>query len=282
MALADDMKAVSICSLCRTVGMSRQNWYKERRTRQHREVDEQLVVKLVKDERLMQPRIGTRKLLKVLGPQLADHEIDIGRDRMFDVLERHGLLVPPLPRSYKTTNSQHSLPVFLNRIKGLDITAPNQVWVSDITYIRIESSFVYLTLLMDLFSRKIVGYHCGDSLEAIGCIEALRKAINDLPAGCFPIHHSDRGCQYCCHDYVRVLNDRNLAISMTEKDHCAENATAERLNGILKQEYSLRMVFKDLEHARRAVDQAVWLYNHRRPHSSLKMEVPAAVHEAAA
>lgn len=165
MALTGEMKAVNIVSLCDAVGMSRQNWYKGRRVRQRRKVDEQLVVKLVKNERLLQPRIGTRKLLKILRPGLDGHGVDIGRDRMFDVLGRHELLVPPLPRSYRTTNSRHSLPVFRNRIKGLEVTVPNQVWVSDITYIRTDDSFVYLTLIMDLFSRKIVGYHCGDSLE---------------------------------------------------------------------------------------------------------------------
>ncbi len=262
--------------------MSRQNWYKERRTRRRREVDEQLVVKLVKNERLLQPRIGTRKLLEILGRELSGHGIEVGRDRMFGILGRHDMLVPPLPRSYKTTNSRHCLPVFRNLVKGLEITGPNQAWASDITYIRIDGSFVYLTLIMDLFSRKIVGYHCGNSLEAIGCINALGKAIGDLPANCWPIHHSDRGCQYCCHEYVKVLNDRLLPVSMTEQDHCAENATAERLNGILKQEYSLGMVFKNLEHAGQAVDQAVWLYNNRRPHMSLQMQVPSAVHEAAA
>jgi len=282
MTLAGDMKTVNIASLCRAVGMSRANWYKTRKRRKHRETDEGLVVRLVRDERKMQPRLGTRKLLEVLGPQFASNGVQIGRDRLFELLRRHELLVPPLPRSYKTTNSRHSLPVFRNLLKEREVSAPNQVWVSDITYIRIDDSFVYLTLIMDLFSRKIVGYHCGDSLEAIGCIEALKKAIRDLPAKQYPIHHSDRGCQYCCHEYVKVLNDRQLPISMTEQQHCAENAAAERLNGILKQEYGLGMVFGDLSHARRAVDQAVWLYNHRRPHLSLDMKRPAQVHDRAA
>ena len=282
-ALNRDADAVNVSLLCRTVGMSRQNWYKHRKARTRRHLDEKLVVKLVKDERKLQHRIGTRKLQNVLKPIFADAGIQVGRDRLFDVLRRHGLLVPRLPRSSRTTNSRHSLPVFRNLAKDLNTTAVNQVWVSDITYIRVgHGEFVYLTLIMDRHSRKIVGYHCGNTLETLGCIKALEMALNELPENAKPIHHSDRGCQYCCHKYVNVLNDRSLPVSMTETDHCAENAHAERLNGILKQEYGLGMTFQDLGHARRVVDQAVWLYNHRRPHTSLKMKVPAEVHCQAA
>lgn len=282
-ALTEGSNAVNISSLCRTVGMSRQNWYRERKARERRQIDEELVVKLVKDERKLQNRMGGRKLHGVLKPALDDAGIQVGRDRLFDVLRRHNLLVPRLPRSSRTTNSHHSLPVFRNLVKNLNTTAANQVWVSDITYIRVgRGDFVYLTLIMDRHSRKIVGYHCGDSLETLGCIKALEMAIKELPENEKPIHHSDRGCQYCSHKYVSALNDRDLPVSMTETDHCAENAHAERLNGILKQEYALGMTFKDLNHARCVVDQAVWLYNHRRPHTSLKMKVPAAVHRQAA
>jgi len=172
--------------------------------------------------------------------------------------------------------------VFVNLVKDLDVVRPNQVWVSDITYVRVEDSFVYLALIMDLYSRKIVGYHCGDSLEAIGCIKALQRASEELPEDCQPIHHSDRGCQYCCHDYVERLDEQGMAISMTETNHCAENAHAERLNGILKQEYGLGMTLKNLEYARKAVDQAVALYNYRRPHKSLDMKRPAEVHRQSA
>ena len=250
--------------------------------RARRQVDEGLVTELVKCERKQQPRAGGRKLQAILGPDLAAAGISLGRDRMFEILGRHGLLVPPLPRSSKTTDSQHSLPVFHNRLKEMAVNAPNQAWVSDITYIRTESSFVYLALTMDRHSRKIVGYHCGDSLEALGAIKALEDALASLPDNCHPVHHSDRGCQYCCHEYVQRLWDRGLTISMTETDHCAENAHAERLNGILKQEYGLGMTFKNLEQARVAVEQAVDLYNHRRPHLSLGMRVPAEVHMQAA
>jgi transposase InsO family protein len=262
--------------------MTPSNWYKGKRKRQNVQVDEELIVSLVKEERKIQPRIGTRKLLELLAPELEKAGTSIGRDRLFRVLRRHDLLVPPLPRSYRTTDSRHVLPVFHNLAADVETTAPNQVWVSDITYVRIEDSFVYLSLIMDRHSRRIVGYHCGDSLEALGCIEALDMALGDLPEDAAPIHHSDRGCQYCCHEYVKRLERRGLPVSMTERNHCAENAHAERLNGILKQEYGLGLVFRDLDHARRAVEQAVWIYNNRRPHTSLGMRVPADVHSEAA
>lgn len=262
--------------------MSRNNWYKRKKTRKRKEVDEGLVVQMVKEERKLQSRIGGRKLHRLLGPDLAAAGVSLGRDRLFEILRNNDLLVPPLPKSCRTTNSSHSLPIFGNLLKELKIDGPNQAWVSDITYIRTENSFVYLTLIMDRFSRKIVGHHCGDSLEALGCIQALDKALAELPEGCSPIHHSDRGCQYCCHDYVARLQKHGLGISMTEINHCAENSHAERLNGILKQEYGLGMTFTGLEHASKAVEQAVWLYNHRRPHESLEMEFPAAVHRKVA
>jgi transposase InsO family protein len=262
--------------------MTRQNYYKQRKQRKVRKVDGELIARLVRQQRCQHPRIGGRKLHKLLSADLADAGISIGRDAFFSVLREHGLLVDPLPRAPRTTNSQHCLPVFRNLIRDLGPTAPNQIWVSDITYLRTEGNFVYLALVMDLYSRKIVGYHCGDSLESIGCVTALEQALAELPENRFPIHHSDRGCQYCCHEYVKRLFLRDLSVSMTEENHCYENAHAERVNGILKQEYGLRMTFRDGDQARRAVSQAVSLYNNRRPHTSLQYQVPADVHREAA
>lgn len=272
----------TVVSLCREAGMSTGNWYKKRKSRQRKRVDEDLVAELVNRERAVQPRIGTRKLLVLLSSSFAENEVDVGRDRLFEILRDRELLIECLPKSRKTTNSRHSLPLFRNTVKGLELDDANQAWCSDITYIRTEDSFVYLSLIMDLHSRMIVGHHCGNSLEAIGCLKALDMALEDLPEGKKPIHHSDRGCQYCCHDYVNRLRDNKLGISMTETNHCAENAHAERLNGILKQEYALGLTFKNAEQASQAVDQAVYLYNHRRPHLKLAMKVPAEVHCKAA
>ena len=237
------------------------------------------MVSLVARERRLQPRLGVRKLHGLLGGELAQAGVEIGRDRFFEVMRDHGLLVQPLPpRSYRTTDSRHNLPLFENLIKRLEPTGPNQVWVSDITYIRTDEGFEHLTLIMDLYSRMIVGHHCSERLDADANLNALRQALRDLPADRYPIHHSDRGCQYCCHEYVQVLQDRDLPVSMTEENHCYENAYAERLNGILKQEHGLGATFKTRQQARRAVDQAVWIYNNRRPHGSLKNKMPGHVH----
>ena len=215
--------------LCTKVGMTRANYYKRKHQSKEREINEGLVISLVNRERRDHPRIGGRKLYKMLKPEL-------------------------------------------------EPTSPNQIWVSDITYVRLESSFVYLSLITDLHSRKIVGHYCSDSLESLGCVEALDRALADLPADRYPIHHSDRGCQYCCHEYIDRLIARGLPVSMTEDNHCYENATAERVNGILKQEYGLHMTFRNIEQARRAIARAVCMYNNRRPHMSLQYRTPAEVH----
>jgi len=263
--------------------MSRQNYYAQRKRRQREGVDGQLIEQLVRRERQIQPRIGTRKLHRVLKIELARAGVAIGRDRLFRVLREGNLLLERRPAAYpRTTHSQHYLPVFTNLIKDRPLNGSNQVWVSDITYLRTVEGFVYLALITDKWSRKVVGYHCGDSLEAQGCLQALELALKDLPDHARPIHHSDRGCQYCCHEYVNRLRERQLDISMTESDHCAENALAERMNGILKTEYALDQEFQSKEQARGAVLQAVHLYNTRRLHTALAYRVPEAVHTLAA
>jgi putative transposase len=262
------------------VKLSRQNYYHRRSDRKREEVDVGLIKELVVSERVAQARIGTRKLHGMFSKTLREAGVKIGRDRMFEVLGELNLLVPPLrSESPRTTDSYHCLPVFRNQIKDLVLTKPNQVWVVDLTYIRTEMGFLYLALVTDKMSRKIVGYHCGDTLEAAGCIAALDKALADLPPGVYPIHHSDKGTQYCCHAYVDRLTERGLSISMTETNHCAENALAERVNGILKCEYLLGTTFRSKKSARLAVTHAVHCYNTRRPHTSLKMRMPADVHE---
>jgi transposase InsO family protein len=259
--------------------MSRQNYYARRQARQAQAVEAGLIVELVHAERRVQPRLGTRKLRVVLQGALAKAGVQLGRDRFFAVLRQAGLLLAPLPREYPvTTDSYHCLPVFANLVKDREVGQPNEVWVSDLTYLRTAEGFLYLALVTDKFSRKIVGYHCGDTLEAVGCVRALGMALKDLPAWAHPIHHSDQGSQYCCHEYVNELAVRGLTISMTERDHCAENALAERLNGILKSEYGLGENIKTKRQARQLVAQGVRLYNDRRPHTALDYRTPAAVH----
>ena len=246
-------------------------------------MDEAFILASVARWRFHHPRLGAKKLYHVLSGEFEEAGITIGRDRFIEVLRDHDRLVKPLPRRGKvTTNSRHSLPVFRNLIQKIEATGPDQIWVSDITYVRTLEGFEYLTLIMDLYSRKIIGWRCSDGLDAQSNLIALHQALGGLQEDRYPIHHSDRGCQYCCHEYVGALLDRGLVISMTEVLHCYENSHAERLNGILKQEYALGTTFRTREDARRAVDQAVTLYNHNRPHGSLDNRFPAEVYAIAA
>ena len=262
--------------------MTRQNFYKARKQREAHKLDSNVIINSVHDVRRKHPRMGGRKLLYLLGYKFEEKDIQIGRDRFFDILRDAGLLIEPRRRSARTTDSRHNLPVFRNLIKDLETTAPNQIWVSDITYIRTGNSFIYLSLITDAYSRKIVGWNAGDTLEAIGCLNALQKALKGLPGDCLPIHHSDRGSQYCCHAYVNALTKAGLRISMTEQNHCYENALAERVNGILKDEYNLGGRFVNKKQAIRAINQSIDLYNNKRPHLSLDYQFPAQVHEKTA
>lgn len=266
--------------VCRRVGMSRQNYYAVRRQRQGRAVDEELVVKLVQCERQQQPRVGVRKLRHMLAGPLKEAGVKLGRDRFFGVLRRAGLLVAAKPRGKRTTQSRHSLPVFGNLLKEHELTGPNEAWVSDLTYVRTLEGFAFLAVIMDAWSRKLVGVHVGDSLESIGCQAALREALAGLPEGSHPIHHSDRGCQYCCHEYVDMLKEAGMRVSMTEELHCYENAQAERVIGILKGEYELDQTFVSKQQVRQVVPEVVRIYNERRPHTALGYQVPAAAHAA--
>ncbi len=261
--------------------MSRQNYYKQRRRRQRHQVDEALVVALVRRERALQPRMGGRKLLHVLGADLAEAGVAVGRDRFFEVLTRHDLLIERRARSARTTNSRHGFAVYENLLADLALTGPHQALVSDITYLRTNEGFLYLSLVMDAYSRAIVGFDCSDTLEREGALRALGQALGQLPGGSKAIHHSDRGSQYCCWDYVTCLQDAGVGISMTQANHCYENAKAERLNGILKQEYGLGGCFASKTAALRAVREAVGLYNCRRPHTALSYSTPMSVHAAA-
>ena len=262
--------------------MSRQNYYARRGHRQRRRVDGELVAGLVQRERRLQPRLGTRKLYPMLKPELEQAGVRMGRDRMFEELRKRDLLLEPVAaENPRTTQSYHNLPVFRNVVKDLEVKAPNEVWVSDLTYLRTREGYLYLALITDKYSRKIVGWNVGDNLEAVGCVQALERALADLPAASRPIRHSDQGSQYCCHEYVRRLEEHGLAVSMTESNHCAQNALAERMNGILKQEYGLGTEFHSKALAHRLVRQSIELYNTRRPHGALGNRIPAQVHQGA-
>jgi putative transposase len=271
---------VPVGLLCECAGMSRQNFYKGRKVRERTWVDESLVLELIRRERAVHPRIGGRKLLFLIGGDLESAGVEIGRDRFFALLLRHDLLIRRKRRGAKTTDSWHGFGVYPNLAKGMEVTGPHQLWVADITYIRTAEGFIFLSLVMDVFSRAIVGYDSSDSLEMEGALAALTMAQKQLPEGSRTVHHSDRGSQYCCRAYVAKMKSRQMEISMTEENHCYENGKAERLNGIMKQEYGLGEEFATKRAARAGVAEAVEIYNNRRPHGALGYRIPMRVHEA--
>ena len=224
--------------------------------------------------RMLQPRVGGRKLWKHLS------HLGIGRDKFFEILSQHGLLVKRR-RSYTiTTNSRHSLPVYPNLLPEATVDAPNQVWVADQTYIRLPDRFCYLSLLTDLFSRKIVGFDLSSTLEASGPLKALRMALANISDPKGLIHHSDRGKQYCSLEYTQVLKEHCCLISMTAPRRPDQNAIAERVNGILKTEFYLDGTFQSIEQARRAIIQSIYIYNNIRLHTTLGMVTPSLKHAA--
>jgi transposase InsO family protein len=261
--------------------MSPQNYYKQHNQRQRQDVDESFILSLVRRERAVQPRLGGRKLLHILRAEFELGGVSIGRDRFFSLLGREDLLIKRRRKHCRTTDSRHMFRVYGNLLKDVCLSGPSEAVVSDITYIRTDEGFMYLSLIMDSYSRAIVGYDCSDSLEAEGALRSLSMASRRLKDCSGVIHHSDRGIQYCSRAYVEKLKRGGFRISMTEANHCYENSQAERLNGILKDEYGLGGRFLDKSDARRAVREAVMLYNYRRPHQALGYRCPMEVHLAA-
>ena len=236
------------------------------------------VIDFVKEFRKQQPRVGTRKLL----PELKEKCLNIGRDAFFKVLKEQDLLIEPKKKFSRTTYSNHGYVVAPNEIKNLAIVEPNQVWVSDITYIRLsEGKFAYLFLTTDLYSRKIMGYHLSQDLTHHGALICLNNAITLVGDPREIIHHSDRGVQYCCHEFKNLIQNFKMKLSMTDENHCYQNAVAERLNGILKDEFDLDKCFENIYDAKRSVERAVSVYNNRRRHFSLNLMTPEQFYEAA-
>ena len=218
------------------------------------------------------PQLGGRKLHHLLRNTLlkSGHK-QLGRDRFFQLLREYNLLVTKKRKKVYTTNSNHPFRKYKNLIKDICISRVNQVWVSDITYLKVNNEFCYASLITDVHSRKIVGYHVSNTLELKGTLTALKFALRK---GVPEIHHSDRGLQYCAKQYTHQLKMKNIKISMTENGNCYENAIAERINGILKYEFNLNATFTSLKNVKKAVKQAVNTYNQSRPHWSLNFKVP--------
>lgn len=279
---AKETKQASCENTCQCFGLHRDAYYKYKKRHAARLEVEKQVVELVKHERIEQPRIGTRKLLMTLHITFNLLGLKVGRDELYRILRKYDMLVGRKKTSCRTTDSYHHFHKYNNLIKDLEISKPNQVWVSDITYIRTYNGFCYLALITDLYSRKIVGYDISNSLELAGCLRALKTALARIQPAAGLIHHSDRGIQYCSKAYVNVLKNKNIDISMTEENHCYENAVAERVNGILKDEFYLDQCFSGLKEAKRATKNAINIYNNKRLHLSLEYKTPQEVFDEAA
>lgn len=222
----------------------------------------------------MQPVVGVRKLQRML--QIKG--IIIGRDRLFWIMKKEGLLVKRKKSYLRTTNSRHRFRVHKNIIKAKEIISSNQVYVADITYLKTREGYCYLSLLTDKYSRKIVGYHLSRNLGVEGSLRALKMAIKGIDKSKDVIHHSDRGLQYCSNIYTKELNKNGIRISMTEENHVYENALAERVNGILKNELLIGSQYLEYSQVVKQVDEAIKIYNHERLHLSLNYKTPAQVH----
>jgi putative transposase len=269
----------SISYYCKLFGKSRQAFYEQKNEVTDKGLQDAIVLKLVGEIRRDLPRCGTDKLYHMLKVPFEQHNIKLGRDGLYRLLGRYGLLIRYRKRKPFTTNSNHRYKKYPNLIRGMVITESGQLWVSDITYIRLLSGFSYLSIVTDAYSHKIVGYKLHPTLEAQGAIDALVMAGKDLKRTMSLIHHSDRGIQYCCNEYVKMIEHFGIQLSMTEKGDPYENAIAERVNGILKYEHNLKQTFADYTTAKQAVDDAVKKYNEIRIHDSCGRLTPMQAHE---
>lgn len=239
----------------------------------------QLVKRLTEEQRKHLPRLGVRKLYHQIKPILQEEGISIGRDKVFTVLRDYDMLIKPKRRYVQTTMSKHWLRKYPNLVKGQTIKRSEQVWVSDITYIKTEEGNCYLNMVTDAYSRKIMGYAIADSMDTEAMIKAFEMGLKNRK---YPdqrlIHHSDRGLQYCSKEYITLSKENMVLTSMTEQSDPYENALAERMNRTLKEEFGLGMKLKSKAHAYQLTQEAISLYNKVRPHLSLKMRTPEMVH----
>lgn len=225
------------------------------------------------------PRLGTRKLFYLLKESFLRDGISIGRDRLFDLLREEGLLIVKKKKYTKTTDSRHWMRKYPNLIKQVELRRPEQVWVADITYLAVSSGYRYLHLVTDAYSKQIMGYRVSESLAASETLKALQMALSNRSYQETLTHHSDRGLQYCSAAYVKVLRQNDIAISMTQDGSPYDNAIAERVNGILKDEYSLDQTFENQQQLELEVKQSVLTYNNKRPHESNHMLTPNEMHQ---
>jgi putative transposase len=265
--------------IAQSLGYSRQYCYKQQKQLEQVAEQKKAVKKLVDEQRKLLPCLGVRKIYYKITPALEQQGLKIGRDKLFVWMKEYDLLIKHRRRYVQTTNSKHWLRKYPNRIKGLTVTRPEQVWVSDITHIKTDEGSCFLNLVTDAYSRKIMGYSIAANMET----ENMKKAYEmALKARIYPhrqlIHHSDRGTQYCSNEYVWLSKQNNVVISMTENGDPYENALAERMNRTLKEEFGLGRRLPSKQQAFRLAEEAIHLYNNIRPHLSLKMQTPQSVH----
>lgn len=271
---------IGLGRFCRLLGITRQAYYQHFWYQQQLAFEDELIVFEVLKIRKNHRHMGGRKLFELLQPFLLEHQIKIGRDRLFDILSANCLLVRRKKKPTITTDSFHRFKKYPNLIRDFIPTRPNHLWVSDITYWRIRDGFTYISFVTDAYSRKIVGYHLADSLQTSETIQALKMAISNLPNDQLQlIHHSDRGTQYCSNEYIKLLEANNIGISMTEKGDPLENAIAERVNGIIKEEYLDDYQIEHIQEAKELLDAVIKLYNNERPHMSIGNLTPNQVHQ---
>lgn len=256
--------------LCGLLGYSRQAYYQYHQVTEKQTFKQEELIQQVLEQRRLQPRLGTRKLLELMQPAM-------GRDAFFELLRENGLLVRRKRYRARTTFSCHRFGKYPDLIRDLVPERPGQLWVSDITYIRIRQDFAYLSLITDAYSRKIIGFSMSHDLSTDSCLKALRMALATRLTDAPLIHHSDRGTQYCSKAYTKLLKRKGIGISMTQSGNPRDNAIAERVNGILKMEL-LKESYEHINVANQSVKQAICIYNTLRPHSSLDMTTPEKAH----
>jgi transposase InsO family protein len=273
---------IGLAKLCGWFGITRQAYYQNNWEGISTTLEEDLVLQKVKAIRKNHRRIGTRKLYEMIYPFMLEHHIKMGRDALFNLLSANQLLVRKRKRRIQTTNSSHWFRKYPNLIREFVPTAINQLWVSDITYWKINEGHIYISFVTDAFSHKIVGYQVAETMEAVESIQALQMSLSAL--GAEPhlqlTHHSDRGIQYCSYAYVKLLQDYNIKISMTENGDPLENAIAERINGIIKDEYLDGHHVNTILEAKELLKTVVNLYNNERPHMSIGNLTPNQIHQS--
>lgn len=277
--MKDTRPDIGLRTLCGLFGLTRQSYYNYvNRSIEYMLLEEQ-VVKRILAVRNVHPRMGCRKIYALIKEDLGAAGLKVGRDKLFDIMSDNQLLIRKRKPRVGTTNSNHPYKRYKNLTKGFAPYQANQLWVSDITYIRSGGNFKYLFLITDAYSKKVVGYKLADTLETKHAIDSLKQALRSCANTPGLIHHSDRGIQYCSHRYVKLLQDYEVEISMTEDGDPRENAIAERINGILKSEYIEPLKTQSRMPLAEIISTAIHRYNSLRPHLSCDMHTPCQAHE---